>query len=78
MFLVTSFLSVCSLFAGVLAAVHLSVSVRDVHWPPESCGGVGALRLAGSDQRRSEPLDHLFDADVSTTVPTCTYVHINV
>lgn len=57
----------CSEFAGLLAAVHLSVFVRDLQWSAESSYVLRPLHLAGPDQRRPQPLDLLHDADVSTT-----------
>lgn len=50
---------------GVLAALHLCVSLRDVQWSADSGPDWGALRLAGSDQRFAQPVDHLPDPDVS-------------
>lgn len=64
---VTTVLFGCSEFAALLAAVHLSVFVRDLQWSAESSYVLRPLHLAGTDQRRPQPLDLLHDADVSTT-----------
>ena len=56
-----------SMSAGVLAALRLSVSVRDVQRSSESSGDLCPLCLARFEQHCSKPLDHLHDTDVSRT-----------
>lgn len=57
----------CRLPAALLAAVHLSCSVRDLQRSAESVCHCNLLHLAGSDRVSSEPLDYLHDPGVSTT-----------
>ncbi|KAM7375657.1 hypothetical protein PAMP_005447 [Pampus punctatissimus] len=56
-------MSVCSVSAGLLAALHLSVFIRDVQRAAKPLGNLCPLCLASSDQRRPQPLDHLCDTD---------------
>lgn len=56
---------VCSVSAALLAALHLSVSLRDIQWSAESVSSFGTLLLAVYEQCSLQPLDQLPDTNVS-------------